>query len=119
MAWKEIGNRQDAIKFWQAGAVGLFDRKNSICPLCEKQSVRFYAHHFSSDSSAIWSWCQHCKLWTVASNMKLWGEFDDPFSNAEISQYECLQQPSWIDRLDELWEAGTLPQYGRRIHKPV
>lgn len=64
-------------------------------------------------SRITYAWCASCrrfKGWTGPDNDGL--EFSDPLSELSASERRGLQQDfdSFLRRLDELWDAGELPQ---------
>jgi len=108
--WSKIENQNIAIVFWRAATMSLMNGNRERCPNCSVNEVKFYAHHFGSDRSGLWVWCSACKVWTVASNMKLEFSFDDPYENYSADEFAKLEKSQWLDHLNELFVNGTLPQ---------
>jgi hypothetical protein len=42
--------------------------------------------------------------------MKLKASFADPFEGLGLAEFESLERSGWLDRINQLWDDGTLPQ---------
>ena len=112
--WKRVDDQRLAVAFWRVGIESLQGRVTGHCPRCGDDAVRYYAHHFEDNRSALWVWCSACHEWSVASNMNLELSFSDPYADASLAEFEQMERSGWLDRLDGLWSNGQLPQVVRR-----
>lgn len=111
--WTKIDDRESAISFWRAATRSLMSGTRERCPKCSLTEVKFYAHHFDSDRSALWVWCSECRVWTVTSNMKIEFSFDDPYEGYSPDRLAKLERSNWLTHLDQLFSSGKLPQTRR------
>ncbi len=116
--WTKIDNREIAISFWRVATLALMSGTGERCPKCNVKEVKFYAHHFDSDRSALWVWCSECRVWTVASNMKIEFSFDDPYEGYSLDRFAKLERSNWLAHLDQLFSSGKLPQTRRKDGQP-
>lgn len=87
-----------------------------VCPACGKLAVRMYIYRpdvGGRPSRITYAWCASCrrfKGWTGPDLDDL--QFSDPLSSLPANERRELQGDldSFLQRLDELWDAGELPQ---------
>ena len=85
------------------------------CPNCGGATLRSYFHAFdrTEGRGTLWVWCPacglHCHLPRVVPT---WPARTDPFAGLDLEAFarlEMASDPPFLDRLDRLWDEGTLP----------
>ena len=85
------------------------------CPACGAQAVRTYVHRRVGPYRTVritYSWCASCRRHKGWTGPDAGPTFDDPLLQlSEAARADLLGDlEALFTRLDELWEAGRLPQ---------
>lgn len=96
------------------------DPSERHCPACGRKKVRNYRYRSSrrnSPTQVTYMWCASCRRFKGWSGPLL-GEFtlNDPLADLKQSERLQLEDDSnaFFARLDQLWEAGELPQHSTK-----
>lgn len=96
------------------------DQSQRSCPACGAVSVRSYVHEFSRAGRPAlnWrTWCASCRRMCSSVGAGLKGvSFSDPFDHMSQDERRIASADSngFFDKLDRLWEQGSLPQTFQR-----
>jgi hypothetical protein len=110
--WTEAGGALQVPFMLAAGR--LLKGEQPACPKCGAAQLRHYFHAFDRGSGrgSFWVWCgtcgSHTHLPRVASPHP---PQPDPYAALDIDAFAGLEMqasPSFLDRLDGLWQDGAL-----------
>lgn len=108
----------DSTQVAEIASAGKFTDQPSerVCPACGNRALRTYIYRVASGSRNVritYTWCASCrrfKGWTGPDLGDL--EFSDPFEGKSLDERQALEKDlgKFLRQLDELWDAGELPQ---------
>jgi hypothetical protein len=85
------------------------------CPSCDRAVLRSYFHAFDRNEGrgTLWVWCPSCGLHCHLPRVVPAGlSRTDPFADLDLEAFAELEvDPGlpFLDRLDGLWDEGSLP----------
>ncbi len=92
-----------------------------VCPGCNEHELHVYYHVFDlvdaiTPRGTGWYWCAACRKYTTFVGRSLGEEFDfdDPFGKLTVGEFEAIESSGFLDRLEQMWRNGELPQHFRR-----
>lgn len=109
--WSEAGGPHQ-FPFMGAASRLLKGEHAIACPKCQEAELRAYFHLFkpTARTGTIWVWCPRCRTTTHLSRVTPQADLGpDPFAALTLEQFGELEEAEpWLDRLDRLWNDGTL-----------
>lgn len=109
--WIQAGGPHQFPFIMDAASRSLMGERDIDCPRRHRGTIRAYFHMFkpAERTGTIWVWCAECR--TTAHLPRVTPQDDpglDHYASLSIDQFAEFEGARFLDRLERLWQEGTL-----------